>query len=213
MGAQATYCSSPKSDTLYLYPNTNNCSSFIACINHEEYEFDCFQAPLFGYPEKPLCPEKCAAQSTTRRTTKKSVKSKTIDLSLYPDTPARSIVCPSKGKTVARIMESCTQYMTCQTGIATKVNCSEGQEFSPKKLKCVAQDESECYPSKHKGTHHTKCRYNLSNKKLYFSSDRCDYFRRCDGGLAYEEKCAENTYWNPDSKSCEWGGATKCLEE
>lgn len=199
-------------DTLYIYPSANNCSNFLVCLHHEEFEFSCLQAPLFGYPETAVCTDPCKPKSSSKKSVRKAVdQSRKIDLSLYPDEPGRSIVCPKKGKSVARILQSCQQYVSCENGIATKITCDDGKEFSPNRLKCVDASESECTVAKQKGVHHSKCRYNISKRKIYFSSDRCDYFRKCENGLAFEEKCAEHTFWDPDAESCGWGSPTKCL--
>lgn len=198
---------------MYIYPSANNCSNFLVCLHHEEYEFSCLLAPLFGYPDKKVCTESCASVNNPTKKFNRKQKSKNADTDLHPDEPARSIICPREGEAIARILQSCTDYISCKNGIATKLSCPNNQEFSPTELSCMEKSEAKCTILKQKTSHHFKCRYNFSKKKLYFASDTCGYFQKClDNGMAVEEKCAENTSWDPKVGGCELESFTKCSE-
>lgn len=209
--SEAAFCSSPKDETLYIYPSPNNCSTFITCIDNEEYEFDCLLAPMFENTSDTLCLNQCSTVGTTKKgSSKTTTSSKDNDLELYPEIPARTIVCPPTGTTKACIPKSCTDYISCDNGIGTKTPCPIGTEFNPNKYECLPKKDSQCTVSTMKGIYNIKCRYDKGQVATYFASDACNKFKKCANQLAYEEKCANNCYWNDEDKMCDWAANTKC---
>lgn len=93
--SEATFCASPNEETLYVYTSPRNCTNFIACIDNEEYEFECLDAPIF-YPAitEPLCVEACASVATTKKSSSKSSSDLPPDPLLFPDSSGRTIICP-----------------------------------------------------------------------------------------------------------------------
>lgn len=211
--SEAVFCSSPKDETLYIYPSPNNCSTFITCIDNEEYEFDCLLAPMFENTSESLCLNQCSTVATTKKgSSKSSTTSKDNDYELYPETPARTIVCPPTGITKASIPKSCTDYIACENGIGTRTPCPFGTEFNPNTYECLPKKDSECKVelSSKRGKYHIKCRYDKGHVATYFASDACNGFKKCSNQFAYEEKCANNCFWNDEDKLCDWATITKC---
>lgn len=205
------YCHSPQKDTLYIYPNPKNCSTYFACINSDEYEYECLQAPQFIWTDEKVCMDRCSTVATTRRASTKSSPSELPpDPILYPDTPARTIICPLKGSTKAIVAQSCTDYIECYAGVGTKKSCPSGQEFSPSRYECVPESSSDCSKQKPKGSHHIKCRYDKGAAPIYFPSDTCAEFKKCANQFAWEVKCAQNCNWNNDAKTCDWANNFPC---
>ncbi|CAO1369801.1 unnamed protein product [Diamesa serratosioi] len=200
--SEAVFCSSPKDETLYIYPSPNNCSTFITCIDNEEYEFDCLLAPMFENKSEALCLNQCSTVGTTKKGSSKTVSSKNNDFDLYPETSGRAIVCPLGGASLASIPSSCTDYISCYEGIGTRKTCPIGFEFY--KYECVPKQQSKCVVSPMKGTYHIKCRYDKGQVATYFASDSCDGFKKCTNQLAYEAKCAHGSFWDDENKICDW---------
>lgn len=209
--SEATYCSSPEVDTLYIYPNEKNCSVFLACVAGEQYEFDCIEASMFlPWANDPLCIPDCDTESTTRKTVVKTVTELPPDPALYPDSSSRTIICPPTGDTKAIVAQSCTEYISCSGGIGTKETCPEGQEFSPSRYSCIARKNSDCSRQKLKGSHHLKCRYDKGTDPIYFSSEYCPVFKKCANQLAWDVKCAQYCHWNNEQKTCDWADSFDC---
>lgn len=208
----AAFCSSPEENTLYISPSPTNCSNFVACIDFEEYEFDCIQAPLFiPWSAEAACITPCSIESTTRKTIVKNNAEWVPDPYLFPDTPARTVICPSTGKTMAAVPQSCSEYLSCDNGIGTKHKCDVGFEFSPSSYQCVEKKNSDCARSKLKGSQHSKCRYDKEGgPPVYFQSDICPEFKKCASQLAWQVKCARYCHWNNEEKSCEWADKFEC---
>lgn len=208
--SEASFCSSPEDETLYIYPNANNCSVFIACIDYEEYEFECIQAPLFiPWSTEQVCLTPCESVSTTRKSTTRSTYELPRDLNLYPESSARSIVCPPSGDTKAIVMQSCTDYLSCHDGVGTVKTCPSGQEFSPSTYDCVEKKNSDCQRNKMKGSQHIKCRYD-KGKSSYFQSTKCNEFKKCENQEAWTVNCARYCHWNNEEKTCEWADKFDC---
>lgn len=209
--SEATYCAMPEDETLYIYPNQKNCSTFIACIGFEEYEFDCVKAPLFiPWSSESLCVEECASVETTKKITSKPNYQLPPDPLLYPDTPARTLICPPQGKTNAVVAQSCSDFIECDNGIGTKTKCPDGEEFSPTKYKCVPKDNSDCSKQKEKGSFNIKCRYDKGGSPTYFQSDSCSEFKKCANQMAWNVKCAHYCHWNNERKTCDWAKNFDC---
>lgn len=105
-----------------------------------------------------------------------------FDQDLFPKSPNRTVICPPKGKTVARILQSCTEYLSCNDGIGTRVKCPFHQEYSDYEKKCVSMKKADCEIQSPKIKKFVKCRYKPSdNKPLYLPSNNCDRFYRCSG--------------------------------
>ncbi|CRL08527.1 CLUMA_CG021365, isoform A [Clunio marinus] len=210
--SSATFCSSPDENTLYIYPSEYNCSTFIACINSEEFEFECIQAPRFiQWSEKAICMQSCLpVESTPKHTEQTILIGFPADTILYPDIPARSIICPPLRKTKAIIPETCTSYLDCNDGIAIKTECPVGEQFSPTQYECVPEIESDCHHIRQQGLHHIKCRYDKGLIPLYFESDSCPVFKKCANKLAWEVECARDCHWDNDNKICDWADNFEC---
>lgn len=209
--SEATFCASPNEETLYIYTSPRNCTNFIACIDNEEYEFECLNAPIF-YPEitEPLCVEACASVATTKKLSSKALSELPPDPLLYPNSPARTIVCPPTGETKAVVAQSCTEYISCKSGVGTKETCPAGQEFSPSHFECLEEKNSDCQTRKPKGSHHIKCRYDKGGDPIYFPSDNCPQFKKCANQLAWDVKCARYCHWNNELKTCAWADSFDC---
>jgi Chitin binding Peritrophin-A domain len=206
----ATFCSS-NPDTLTIYPSPNNCSTFKACIHNEESEFDCIQAPLFiPFSSETICMTPCAAVSKAKKAPSASSSEWPEDKLLFPDSPARTIVCPPTGETVAVVVQSCDEYLICKGGVGTRTKCPEGQEFSPSRYECVVKRNSDCRKQKLKGSHHIKCRFDKGTDPILFSSDVCPRFKKCANQLSWEIECARYTHWNNEMQSCEWADKFDC---
>lgn len=212
MASEAAFCSSPDDDTLYIYPNAKNCSVFVACIDFEEYEFECVQAPIFiPASAAPVCIEPCESVTTTKKsTTVKSSYELPRDQNLYPDQSARTIVCPPSGDTKATIMQSCKDYLTCHDGVGTVQTCPAGEEFSPSSFECVLKKNSDCQRQKLKGSQHMKCRYDKGVDPIYFQSAKCPEFKKCANKEAWSVNCARYCHWNDEDKTCEWADKFDC---
>lgn len=209
--SEAAYCASPDEETLYIYTSPKNCSNFIACIDNEEYEFECLDALLF-YPEatEAKCVEACSSVDTTKKTPSKSTSELPPDPLLFPDSSARTIICPPNGETKAVVTHSCTEFISCKDGVGTKQNCSSGEEFSPTQYSCVSKKNSDCQNQKQKGSHHIKCRYDKGDDAIYFPSDKCPEFKKCANLLAWNVKCARYCHWNNEQKTCDWANNFDC---
>jgi hypothetical protein len=208
--SEATYCSQSDDESISIYPSPRNCSNFIACIDNEEYEYNCLYAPVF-YPEtESRCLEDCASVSTTKKSSSKASTEFPPDSVLYPDSPSRSVICPPTGETKAVIAESCTQYISCSNGIATKETCSEGEEFSPTQFVCLPKKKSDCPKKKLKGSYHIKCRYDKGGDPIYFSSENCQEFKKCANQQSWKIKCAQYSHWNDEIKTCDWADSFDC---
>jgi Chitin binding Peritrophin-A domain len=210
--SKATFCASPNEETLYIYTSPRNCTNFIACIDNEEYEFECLNAPVF-YPQitEPLCVQACASVATTKKaSSSKSSSDLPLDPLLFPDSPARTIVCPPTGETKAVVAQSCSKYISCKNGVGTKEVCPDGQEFSPNNFECVLKTNSDCQKQKAKGTHHIKCRYDKGSDPIYFASEKCPEFKKCANQLAWDVKCARYCHWNNELKTCAWADSFNC---
>lgn len=204
--SEATSCPMAEDDTLYIYPNQRNCSTFYACIGFREYEFDCIKAPLFiPWASEPLCLDACDSVETT-----KSSYQLPPDPLLYPDSPARTPVCPPQGRTQAVVAQSCTKYIECNSGIGTKTECPEGEEFSPSRYKCVPKDVSDCSKQKLRGALNNKCRNDRGGSPIYFQSESCAEFKKCANQMAYIVKCADHCNWNNERKTCDWAKSFDC---
>lgn len=213
LAAEATFCQQSDENTLHIRASEKNCSNFIACINFEEYEFSCIQAPMFipWTEEIEACILPCPSEETTKRTTTKSSTELPPDILLYPDSPDRTIVCPPDGDTLATILGSCTEYIKCSDGIGTKIKCPAGQEFVLKAHKCVPKNQSTCSKAKPKGLNHIKCRYdNHDNDPIYFQGNGCDIFLKCANKLAWTIPCAEYCEWDDENQTCEWADLFDC---
>lgn len=211
--SEASFCSSPEDETLYIYPSANNCSVYVACIDFEEYEFECIKAPLFiPWSEEPTCLEPCESVISTRKSTTR--KSQTSELprdhQLYPEQSARTIVCPPSGDTKATVMQSCTDYVTCHDGVGTVQTCPQGKEFSPSTYECVDKRNSDCQRQKLKGSQHIKCRYDKGGDPIYFQSDKCPEFKKCAYQEAWTVNCARYCHWNNEERTCEWADRFNC---
>lgn len=209
--SDAGFCSSSDDNTLYIYPSTRNCSNFIACIDFEEYEFDCIQAALFiPWSTETLCIESCASVSTTKKTSSKSSTELPPDPLLFPNSPSRTIVCPPTGETKAVVPQSCTEYLSCSNGAGTKTTCPVGEEFSPTRYECVPKKNSDCHNQKLKGAHHSKCRFDKGTEPIYFRAHSCPVFKKCANQMAWEVKCARYCHWNDDKRTCDWADSFNC---
>lgn len=62
LAIEATFCPQSDEKTLHIRPSEKNCSNFIACINFEEFEFSCIQAPLFIPWTDEACMTPCPAE-------------------------------------------------------------------------------------------------------------------------------------------------------
>lgn len=199
---KATYCPMAEDETLYIYPSENNCSTFLACIDFEEYEFGCVKAPLFiPWASKPVCLEECDSGETT-------TYGLPPDPLLYPDSPARTPICPPRGKTQA-VSQSCSEYIDCDDGIGTKKNCPDDEEFNPWKLKCMKND-SECSKQKETGSLNSECQNDKGGSPTYFPSDSCSEFKKCENQMAWNVRCAHYCHWNNELKTCDWAKNFDC---
>lgn len=207
--SDATYCASSTDDTINIYPSPRNCSYFIACIDNEEYEYECLKAPIFGMESK--CVDSCSIASTTKR---KSSGKVAVELPpdpvLFPDSPARTIICPPTGESKAVVALSCTEYISCENGIGEKKKCKDGEEFSPSQFACVTKKNSDCSKNKPKGSYHIKCRYDKGGEPIYFASDKCPEFKKCANQKSWTVKCAQYTHWNDEIKVCDWANSFDC---
>lgn len=208
--SEATYCASSDDETINIYPSPRNCSYFIACINNEEYEYECLNAPVFYPGIETRCIEACAAVSTTKKTHSKSTEEFPPDSILFPDTPVRSVICPPTGETLAAIPQSCTEYISCSSGIATKKTCGEGEEFSPSKFICLPKKKSDCPKQKMKPSYHIKCRYDKGEDPVYFPAENCAEFKKCANQQSWKIKCARYAHWNDELKTCDWADSFDC---
>jgi hypothetical protein len=208
--SEATYCASSDVDTINIYPSPRNCSHFIACINSEEYEFECLKAPVFYPGVESFCVEACAGGSTTKRASTKNQTEFPPDPILYPDSPSRTVICPPTGETKAVVAQSCTEYVSCHNGIGTKKTCKSGEEFSPTQFACLPKSKSDCPKQKLKGSFHIKCRYDKGGDPVYFSSEKCPEFKKCFSQQSWTVKCARYTHWNDEIKTCDWADSFDC---
>lgn len=208
--SEATYCASSDEDTINIYPSPRNCSHFIACINNEEYDYECLSAPLFYPGVESLCVDACAAVATTKRSSSKTSEELPPDNLLYPESPSRSVICPPTGETKAVVANSCTDYISCRKGVATKKSCKEGEEFSPTQFVCLPKNKSDCPRQKLKGSYHIKCRYDRGGDPVYFPSEKCPEFKKCTNQQAWNIKCARYAHWNDEIKSCDWADSFDC---
>lgn len=209
--SEATFCSSPEDDTLYIYPNSENCSHFSACIDSEEYDFECIQAPLFiPWTDKSVCFEPCEATTSTKKATPRTSTVFPADEDLYPNITANTVVCPPSGESKAVVQQSCSHFLNCNDGKGTKHECPADHEFSPSSYECVAKEISDCPVQKQKGTHHIKCRYDKGGDSIYFSSETCPEFQTCANQMAWKIKCARDCHWNDEEKTCDWADRFDC---
>lgn len=211
--SEATFCSSPEDDTLYIYPNAGNCSHFIACIDSEEYDFESIQAPLFlPWTDEPVYLEPCSDETSTKKTNMRSYNDNVFppDADLYPNNTSTSVVCPPSGESKAVVQHSCSHYLSCHDGKGTKLECPENQEFSPTTYDCVSKEKSDCQVQKQKGAHHIKCRYDKGGDSIYFSSETCPEFQTCANQMAWKIKCARDCHWNDEDKTCDWADSFDC---
>lgn len=214
---KAKYCAQPRDDTLYIYPSANNCSTFFVCHNNEEIEMSCLESSLFMYTEERVCLEKCSIKTTTRtRTTAtKTLYDYSSDYLLFPadDVPARTIICPSSGKTKAAIPYNCNEYIECDEGIGTRRICEIGSKFSSALYECLPETESDCKVDnnkKPKGSYISKCRFERGNSLVVFPSENCADFKKCANLMAWTITCAQNTKYSRERRSCEWADKVKC---
>lgn len=209
---EATFCSFDEEDTLYIYPSPRNCSNFLACINFEEYEFECIKAPYFiPWSKNAICVEDCPSEASTKKPQKaKQLTEMPPDPALYPDEPAETIVCPQSGETKAAVYNSCSSYIDCNDGVGTKKNCSEGKEFSPKEYKCVEKSKSGCRKDKKGGSFHTKCRYQKPGDNILFPSESCHSFKKCANQLVFTIDCAGGCNYNRETERCDYEENFKC---
>lgn len=207
---EATYCALPAEDTLYIYPTPKNCSSFIACINYEEHEFDCIEAEIFlPWANGTICMEACET-ITTRRSLAKSKSGLQPDPLLFPDSPQMTIICPPTGETSAVVTHSCTEFLSCNDGTGTKQSCALGMEFSPTLYECVPKKMSDCPKQKQKGSYELECRFDKGTNPIYFPSQSCPEFKKCSNKLAWDVKCAKNCNWNNQQQTCDWADNFEC---
>lgn len=208
--SEATYCAGLDEDTVNIYTSPSNCSHFIACIDNEEYEYECLSAEVFYPGAESLCVGACASKATTKKASSKPESDLPPDSLLYPDSPAKTIICPPSGETKAVIAQSCTEYISCKKGIGKKEACKDGEEFSPTQFHCVPSKLSDCPRKKLKGSHHIKCRYDKGGEPVYFSSEKCPEFKKCANQLSWNVKCAQYTHWNDELKNCDWADSFDC---
>lgn len=207
----ANYCS-PSPDTLRIYPSPKNCSTFIACIDKHEFEYDCISAPLFIQgSETPICVTPCEATVVTKRPASNKAPSKIPKFDDYYEDGALTPVCPFEGNSTAVIFNDCTHYLECVDGYGYVHECSTGQEFSPTLRRCVIKRNSDCSKLKPRPSQHNKCyRDRDYGPPIEFASEDCDRFKRCNGGEAWKVECAEYCHWNNDLKNCDWADNFDC---
>lgn len=210
--SEAGFCQIPStSETLSIYPSTRNCSTFVACLFNEEYEFNCLLASLFiPWTNDTLCVDPCPSVATTKKKSSKVASELSPDLLLFPDTPSRTIVCPPNGDTKAVVPNTCIEYISCSDGVGTKLACPVGEEFSPSRFECVPIKNSDCTKQKLKGTHQSKCRFARETDLIYFKGSSCPVFKKCANQLAWDVKCAKLCHWNDDQKTCDWADSFNC---
>lgn len=209
--SEATFCSQSDEKTLFIYPSPKNCSVFHACIENEEYEFNCLKAPTFiSWAAGPICSEPCHVTATTRKVLSKISKKLPLDLDLYPNETGRTIVCPPTGQTMAIVMESCNEFMECNEGKGTKKTCPQGQEFSRENYQCIDAKQSDCQKHKPKGFQHNTCRHNRGSAPIYMEADSCGEFKKCANQLAWNVPCARDCFWNDDEDFCDWATNVEC---
>ena len=209
--SEATFCSMSDDKTLFIYPSPKNCSVFHACIDNEEYEFSCLTASLFiPWATGPLCTEPCNVTATTRKVISKISKDLPLDLLLYPNETAPTIVCPPTGDSIAIVMESCNEFMECYDGKGTKKSCPQGQEFNRAKYQCVDAKQSDCQKHKPQGRQDNKCRHDKGIVPIYMESDACDEFKKCANQLAWLVPCARDCFWDDEKETCDWTTKVQC---
>lgn len=209
----------PSDDTLYIYPkDENNCSKFIVCHHNEKYELSCLQASLFLFTDERLCLADCNIESTTT-TVNKGVSRNSyefnLDYLLFPDegTPSKTILCPPTGNTLAFIPQNCKEFIECQDGIGTRQKCDEEMEFSPFKYQCIPKNSSECSTKKIKGSPNSKCRFEKGvSSSTFLPSEKCSEFKKCAISASWTITCARGTFFNKETKSCDWKENVKCSE-
>lgn len=212
--SEADYCHMARDDTLYIYPkNDNNCSKYIACHHNEKYELSCLQASLFLYSDERLCLEECHQEDiekTSSRTSRNSYDFAS-DYLIFPaeGVPAKTILCPPSGYTLASIPQVCNEYIECEDGFGSRRKCEDKMEFSPTKFQC--EESSDCSTKKIKGTPHSKCRFEKSTSStLLVPSENCSEFKKCAHLMAWTITCAQNTNFNQATKFCDWEENVEC---
>lgn len=211
--SEADYCHMARDDTLYIYPkDVNNCSKYIVCHHNEKYELSCLQASLFLYSDERLCLEECL-QVDIQNTSRSSRNSYDFasDYLIFPSegAPAKTILCPPSGNTLAAIPQVCNEYIECVDGIGSRRKCEDRMEFSSTKFQCELS--SDCSAKKVKGTAHSKCRFEKgTSSTLLLPSEKCSDFKKCAHLMAWTITCAQNTNFNLTTKSCDWEENVNC---
>lgn len=211
--SEADYCHMARDDTLYIYPkDDNNCSKFIVCHHNEKYELSCLQASLFLYSDERLCLEDCR-QADPQQTSRSSRNSYDFasDYSIFPaeGVPAKTILCPPSGTTLAAIPQVCNEYIECKDGVGSRQKCEDKTEFSPSKFQC--EEASDCSTKRVKGTPHSKCRFEKgTSSTLLLPSEKCSAFKTCAHLMAWTITCAQNTNFNQATKTCDWEDNVEC---
>ncbi|XP_023242388.1 LOW QUALITY PROTEIN: uncharacterized protein LOC111640596 [Centruroides sculpturatus] len=181
-----------------LYPNENDCGSFIQCQNGFKYEHKCAEGLHFSEKLKE-CKYPCEAQcdptivcTTTTTTTPLPV----CDLpdGLYPNE------------------NDCGSFIQCQNGFKYEHKCAEGLHFSEKLKECKYPCEAQCDPTIVCTTTTTTTPLPVCDLPdgLYPNENDCGSFIQCQNGFKYEHKCAEGLHFSEKLKECKYPCEAQC---